>query len=401
MALKASTKADWTSSSIAIPTGAAAGDIVILDAWSENSAITAPSGFTLEVHITYNGGAYHFSRFWKRLTTSESGTYSTTEGTMYTCMLFSGRIGSGSPFDTTTVTMSGSGTSALSGLSITPATTGSDVVVGVGTNNSTWSDSWVPSGWTTATSANYQGSYCKQFVTGGSAVSASPTGYASDDYGAIVSVLKPAAAIAEYLFPEGSGLTSADSSGNNYTMTLGSGQWQTGYNGYGIQSNTTNSTPSVSNFGTGTLTTYTWMFWAKRSGTVSTWGQLLQDGVDFNVELWPSNEIEVNITDNGSNRITTGVIPLNTWTHVAFVRTGSTAVFYVNGVLTSNTGNIVTAQYDLVRTRTWRVGTGPDEAFPGVMDEVRLFDSALTSADITGWMNASSGPTMTALGWVI
>ncbi|TAH33653.1 LamG domain-containing protein [Candidatus Saccharibacteria bacterium] len=211
------------------------------------------------------------------------------------------------------------------------------------------------------------------------------------------------ALIVEYGFNEGSGTTAADSSGNGYTLTVAGTQWTTGHYGGGIQSNTTNGTPSRTGFGSGTLTTWTWMFWAKRTGTVTTWGQILQDGVDFNVELWPSNEIEVNVYDNSLNRITSGALTVNTWTHIALVRNGSSMQFYVNGASYGNTGNIADSHYDLVRTRTWRVGTGPDEPFPGVIDDVRLFDAALTVGDISTWMNKSVGAwdSTATIGWFV
>jgi hypothetical protein len=75
-------------------------------------------------------------------------------------------------------------------------------------------------------------------------------------------------------------------------------------------------------------------------------------------------------------------MPLNTWTHIAATYDGTTLRLFVNGVQTSTkavTGSIKTS------TGALRFGgntSWSDEWFSGLIDEVRLYNRALTAAEI-------------------
>src|SRR5262249_24375426 len=87
-----------------------------------------------------------------------------------------------------------------------------------------------------------------------------------------------------------------------------------------------------------------------------------------------------------------GVVPTpGTWQHLAATYDGTTASFYVNGTLvasktyTSNVGD----------SNTWRIGaygTTPGGFFDGNVDEVRIYDHALTQPQVQTDMNTSVGP---------
>src|SRR5207244_3787397 len=80
-------------------------------------------------------------------------------------------------------------------------------------------------------------------------------------------------------------------------------------------------------------------------------------------------------------------VPLNTWTHLAFTFDGSTLRLYMNGSLVRssnmNNGSIVTSAGAL------RIGGNAvfGEYFRGIIDEVRVYNRALTAADIQVDMN--------------
>lgn len=76
-----------------------------------------------------------------------------------------------------------------------------------------------------------------------------------------------------------------------------------------------------------------------------------------------------------------GSISTNTWTHIAYVRSGSTLTFYIGGT-SQGTG---TASGTIGRTDQIRIGqhTGTSEDFSGYIDELRLSNSARYTANFT------------------
>ena len=104
----------------------------------------------------------------------------------------------------------------------------------------------------------------------------------------------------------------------------------------------------------------------------------------------PAGVIRVGTTDHSMQ----GVSPLalNAWTHIATTYNGATQQIYVNGALVANrpqTGSIA------VGTGALRVGgntSWPDEFFAGLIDEVRVYNRALSATEITTDMNVGPLP---------
>jgi hypothetical protein len=90
-------------------------------------------------------------------------------------------------------------------------------------------------------------------------------------------------------------------------------------------------------------------------------------------------------------------LTLNTWTHVAGVFDGATVKCYVNGVQVGSTSFLGTidknAQY---QTRIGRLadnqGASQYRAFNGYMDEVRIWERALSSTELLANMNTQINP---------
>ena len=84
-------------------------------------------------------------------------------------------------------------------------------------------------------------------------------------------------------------------------------------------------------------------------------------------------------SDQGVNSTTS--MPLNTWTHLAMTFDGATLRIFVNGAQVSSRALAGSA---LVTTGALRIGGNAvwGEYFRGVIDEVRVYNRALTAAEI-------------------
>jgi len=214
--------------------------------------------------------------------------------------------------------------------------------------------------------------------------------------------------VASYGFSEGSGTVTADSSGNGYTGTLSAATWTSGGK-YG-QALSFNGTSSYVNLGnpallklTGSMTLEAWVLAtgnpaddgqiiAKSDSGSTTTGWQFKTSPDTGVRTFG-----VGVSPNGSSivqRFSKTVPVLNTWYHVAGVYNASarTLDVYVNGVLDDGvlSGSVPSAQFDpnlsvLIGKRSGGYN------FMGTIDEVRIYNRALSQTEIQTDMNTSMG----------
>ncbi|HEY2086430.1 MAG TPA: hypothetical protein VGH54_10460, partial [Mycobacterium sp.] len=145
---------------VPVPTGAAINDIALVAYYMESATtVTPPTGFTLKTSLaTTSTTRGRIDVFWKRLTAADTGTYSFTHVSAYrgaVCVLLSGRVTSGDPFDVAPGTIEGSANSTTSvNPGCTVATTGSDLV-GFASNFAVGAGTWtMPAGMTSRQSGN-------------------------------------------------------------------------------------------------------------------------------------------------------------------------------------------------------------------------------------------------------
>jgi hypothetical protein len=202
--------------------------------------------------------------------------------------------------------------------------------------------------------------------------------------------------VAAYGFEEGTGTTTADKSGNGNTGTLVNGTvWTTsGRFGNALQFDGSNDRVDVADANSLDLTTgMTAEAWVNPTN-LSGWRTVVVKEVSGELSYLlyandsnPTPAGYVRIGSTSSNVVGSGGIPLNTWTHLATTYDGATLRLYVNGTQVGSRalpGSIVTSNQPL------RIGGNAiwGEYFVGKIDEVRVFNRALSASEIQGTMNA-------------
>lgn len=416
----------------AVPSGATTGDLSILAVWAKpySATITTPAGWTKIAEAT-NG-----------TTATGTDTGSTKVAVYVKVGAAVGAIGNigqsgansmgavintyskdGAKFWDFTTTTSGGDTSNGSNFSATGAgglgvTTGDWVVACAGIN----SDGGTPSAITiagmsgatrgtvsTRTSAavttgnDTRGIVADVPITAGSSSAAPTFTYtnSSSTSGSVIWLrLREVDAhdpFAAYAFDEGSGTTAADSSGNDYSLTLGSGTWGTGHTGTGLAPLSTY--PADRAFGSGTLTAYTIMAWIRLNAAPTTYLHLFSTDDSattsfFTCGLTDTGALYIAANEGDFYSESTATIPATTWKHVAFVVSDQAWTYYIDGVA-SGSENVGLSPTNLTRSVLWSVagqGDDPTATFAGVVDDFRIFAAALGPDEIAHWRDTAVTP---------
>jgi hypothetical protein len=136
--------------------------------------------------------------------------------------------------------------------------------------------------------------------------------------------------------------------------------------------------------------------WVRPTATGTTWRTVLfkeqAGGVVYS--LYANQQTnrpvgQVNIAGE-QNAVGTAAVPLNAWTHLAVTYDGAALRLYVNGTLVTTTataGSIPTS------TGALRIGGNTiwPEWYAGLIDDVRVYNRALTAAQIQADMATPAG----------
>jgi fibronectin type 3 domain-containing protein len=209
-------------------------------------------------------------------------------------------------------------------------------------------------------------------------------------------------------FSETSGTTAADSSGNNHTGTLvGTVTHVTGKSGNGISLDgstgyVTLPTGVVADLGDCTIAT-----WVKPNAT-QTWARIFDfgDGTGRYMYLTPRSsggKVQFGVTTvYGYNaQFITGTAALTTgaWSHVAVALKGDRATLYVNGVAVGGCSTYGFLPFQLRATKQNYLGRSQfsaDPYFNGLIDEFRIYRTALDAASIYTLATGSTAPAVPA-----
>ncbi len=206
--------------------------------------------------------------------------------------------------------------------------------------------------------------------------------------------------VAAYSFDEGSGTTVSDTSGNGADGTLVGASWTNGKYGKALSFNGTSSYVDLGNPASLQLTgSMTWSAWVYAAADPPDDGQIIAKSDDTNGWQFKSSPdtgphtFGIAISENGTThtqRYSNTVRSLNTWYYVAGVYNASarTLDIYVNGALDNGTlrGTVPSSQ----STPNTNVTIGTRAGgfyFNGVIDEVRVYNRALSEGEIQVDMN--------------
>jgi PKD repeat protein len=199
--------------------------------------------------------------------------------------------------------------------------------------------------------------------------------------------------VAAYGFNEGTGTTLRDSSGNNNSGVISGATWAaTGRFGKALSFNGTSNWVTVADAPSLDLTTgMTLEAWVYPQGSLSGWRSIVmkeQPTVDaYYLEIVGGIVVgDIFVAGSVHHIYSPNPIPLNAWTHMAATYDGSRFRLYVNGVEVANmlqSGPIQTSSSPL------RIGGNAmwGEYFQGIIDEVRIYNRALSAAEIDADMN--------------
>jgi len=194
--------------------------------------------------------------------------------------------------------------------------------------------------------------------------------------------------VAAYGFNEGTGVQTHDSSGQGNNGTLSNATWTaTGKFGSALSFNGTSAWVTIADAASLHLTTgMTIEAWVNpTSGTGWRSAILKEAGSGLAWSLYTSNNgsrpagyahVSSDVAVTG-----TAAVPLSTWTHLAITYDGTALKMYVNGTLVRTTalsGAMATS------TSALRIGGNSiwGEYFRGLIDEVRVYNRALSAAEI-------------------
>ena len=189
----------------------------------------------------------------------------------------------------------------------------------------------------------------------------------------------------------GAGGVATDASGNGRTGVITGATWATGRYGGALSFNGTNAYVDLGSLGTFYKSAFTLEAWVQKSGSTNDVGML---------GTWREPVTAADVVDLPSGRTYTltlgtgpyldsGQVPLaGQWQHLAATFNGTTARYYVDG-----SEGVFDVYRPVGNSNTWRIGAygdTPGGFFDGLVDDVRIYDRALSTIEVQADMSQPS-----------
>ena len=193
-------------------------------------------------------------------------------------------------------------------------------------------------------------------------------------------------------FDEGQGTNAGDSSGKGNTGTLTSmsspptatSGWGVGKFGKALLFDGVNDTVTIAHTAALTPSIVSLFAWVYVTATPGVYQNIIiKEDPTFGYQMFLAATTR-NLTwySDASAIVSSGVaVPLNTWTHVGIVGSGASGKFFINGVqVATGSMTVSTGSTGQLSIGAWRATSNP---FNGKIDDVRVYNRALTAAEIT------------------
>ena len=194
--------------------------------------------------------------------------------------------------------------------------------------------------------------------------------------------------VAAYSFDAGSGSTVTDSSGNGNTGTISGATWTSqGKYGGALVFNGSSARVNVPNSASLQLSSgMTLEAWVDPASVSSAWRDVIYKGND-NYYLKGTTDHAgvpagaVTVAGSSAHAYGAGTLPTNSWSYLAATYDGTTLRLYVNGTLAASQ-----AASGAITSSTNQLQIGSDsiygQYFNGLIDQVRIYNTALSAAQI-------------------
>ena len=208
---------------------------------------------------------------------------------------------------------------------------------------------------------------------------------------------------AGWTFDEGSGKVARDGTGNGHDGDVAGATWTTGKFGGALEFNGDGDhvfVPHAEALNLDKVSVVAWVFPTAWNPDLNAIAQKWEDGTNrrqYQLTVYQEKNWWY-VSDAGDNwprtDLTTTVINLNEWTHLAGTYDGSTMRAYVNGVLDeekAQAAGLFASDVDVMiggYGPTTPVVYNQNRHFTGIIDEVYFYDDALTEAEIGALMDA-------------